>query len=54
MPVVMMSGHGTIDRRWRRPAFGAFEFPEKPIALQKAPGHCPEGLKHAGPVQRPP
>jgi two-component system nitrogen regulation response regulator NtrX len=36
MPVVMMSGHGTIDTAVEATRFGAFDFLEKPIALQKA------------------
>ena len=35
MPVVMMSGHGTIDTAVEATRFGAFDFLEKPIALQK-------------------
>ena len=35
MPVVMMSGHGTIDTAVEATRIGAFGFLEKPIALQK-------------------
>ncbi len=35
MPVVMMSGHGTIDTAVEATRIGAFDFLEKPIALQK-------------------
>jgi len=35
MPVVMMSGHGTIDTAVEATKIGAFDFLEKPIALQK-------------------
>ncbi len=35
MPVVMMSGHGTIDTAVEATRLGAFDFLEKPIALQK-------------------
>ena len=35
MPVVMMSGHGTIDTAIEATRIGAFDFLEKPIALQK-------------------
>ena len=40
MPVVMMSGHGTIDTAVEATRIGAYDFLEKPIALQKllAPG----------------
>ncbi|MBL8442177.1 MAG: sigma-54-dependent Fis family transcriptional regulator, partial [Betaproteobacteria bacterium] len=53
MPVVMMSGHGTIDSAVEATRFGAFEFLEKPIALQKLLATVQKALKHAGPVQRP-
>jgi DNA-binding NtrC family response regulator len=35
MPVVMMSGHGTIDTAVEATRIGAFAFLEKPITLQK-------------------
>ncbi|MBU6459451.1 MAG: sigma-54 dependent transcriptional regulator [Proteobacteria bacterium] len=35
MPVIMMSGHGTIDTAVEATRLGAFDFLEKPIALQK-------------------
>jgi two-component system nitrogen regulation response regulator NtrX len=35
MPVVMMSGHGTIDTAVEATRIGAADFLEKPIALQK-------------------
>jgi DNA-binding NtrC family response regulator len=35
MPVVMMSGHGTIDTAVEATRIGAIDFLEKPIALQK-------------------
>jgi DNA-binding NtrC family response regulator len=35
MPVVMMSGHGTIDTAVEATRIGAYAFLEKPIALQK-------------------
>lgn len=35
MPVVMMSGHGTIDTAVEATRIGAFDFLEKPVALQK-------------------
>jgi len=35
MPVVMMSGHGTIETAVEATRIGAFDFLEKPIALQK-------------------
>ncbi len=35
MPVVMMSGHGTIDTAVEATRIGAYDFLEKPISLQK-------------------
>ena len=35
MPVVMMSGHGTIDSAVEATRIGAFDFLEKPISLPK-------------------
>jgi DNA-binding NtrC family response regulator len=35
MPVIMMSGHGTIDTAVEATKFGASAFLEKPITLQK-------------------
>src|SRR5438046_10697321 len=35
MPVIMMSGHGTIDTAVEATRIGAMDFLEKPIALQK-------------------
>ena len=46
MPVVMMSGHGTIDTAVEATRIGAFDFLEKPIALQKLLKTVGEALKH--------
>jgi len=46
MPVVMMSGHGTIDTAVEATRIGAFDYLEKPIALQKLLKTVEEGLKH--------
>lgn len=46
MPVVMMSGHGTIDTAVEATRIGAFDFLEKPIALQKLLKTVSAGLKH--------
>ena len=54
MPVVMMSGHGTIDTAVEATRFGAFDFLEKPIALQKLLGSVQKALKHDAPPTRPP
>ncbi len=47
MPVVMMSGHGTIDTAVEATRIGAFDFLEKPIALQKLLKTVSAALKHA-------
>jgi DNA-binding NtrC family response regulator len=47
MPVVMMSGHGTIDTAVEATRIGAFDFLEKPIALQKLLKTVGEALTHA-------
>ena len=54
MPVVMMSGHGTIDTAVEATRFGAFDFLEKPIALQKLLSTVQKALKHDALPQRPP
>ncbi len=54
MPVVMMSGHGTIDTAVEATRFGAYDFLEKPIALQKLLGTVQKALKHDTPPVRPP
>ena len=51
MPVVMMSGHGTIDTAVEATRIGAFDFLEKPIALQKLLKTVSTALKHG--EQRP-
>ena len=54
MPVVMMSGHGTIDTAVEATRFGAFDFLEKPIALQKLLSSVQKALKHDTMPVRPP
>lgn len=44
MPVVMMSGHGTIDSAVEATRIGALDFLEKPIALQKLLATVRNGL----------
>ncbi len=46
MPVVMMSGHGTIDTAVEATRIGAVDFLEKPIALQKLLATVKKALKH--------
>lgn len=47
MPVVMMSGHGTIDTAVEATKIGAFDFLEKPITLQKLLKTVGRALKKA-------
>jgi DNA-binding NtrC family response regulator len=52
MPVIMMSGHGTIDTAVEATKFGAMAFLEKPITLQKLLRAVEQGLARQAP--RPP
>jgi len=54
MPVVMMSGHGTIDTAVEATRIGAVDFLEKPIALQKLLGTVKKALRHDTPPPRSP
>lgn len=45
MPVVMMSGHGTIDTAVEATRIGAFDFLEKPIALSRLLATVDRALK---------
>ena len=45
MPVVMMSGHGTIETAVEATKIGAFDFLEKPVGLQKLLGTIARALK---------
>ena len=51
MPVIMMSGHATIDTAVDATRIGAFSFLEKPITLQKLLKAVEQGLAQG---QRPP
>ena len=53
MPVVMMSGHGTIDTAVEATRIGAMEFLEKPIALQKLLAAVKRGLARVKPTHAP-
>ena len=44
MPVIMMSGHATIDTAVEATRIGAFSFLEKPITLQKLLKAVEQGL----------
>jgi DNA-binding NtrC family response regulator len=55
MPVVMMSGHGTIETAVEATRIGAYAFLEKPIALQKLLSTVDKALAQATrPVESPP
>ncbi len=49
MPVVMMSGHATVDTAVEATRIGALDFLEKPIALQKLLGTVKRALAQHGP-----
>ncbi len=49
MPVIMMSGHGTIDTAVEAIKFGALAFLEKPVTLQKLLRAVEQGLSKPGP-----
>jgi two-component system nitrogen regulation response regulator NtrX len=53
MPVVMMSGHGTIDTAVEATRIGAYDFLEKPIALQKLLETVGRALKRGEPQAKP-
>ena len=48
MPVVMMSGHGTIETAVEATRIGAIDFLEKPIALQKLLATVKRALRNGG------
>lgn len=49
MPVIMMSGHGTIETAVEATRIGAVDFLEKPIALQKLLNTITSALREGGP-----
>lgn len=53
MPVIMMSGHATIDTAVEATRIGALNFLEKPISLQKLLKAVQQGLTRGQEVQRP-
>jgi two-component system nitrogen regulation response regulator NtrX len=53
MPVVMMSGHGTIDTAVEATRIGAVGFLEKPIALQKLLTTVGQALRTPPPMSQP-
>ncbi len=52
MPVIMMSGHATIDTAVEATRIGALSFLEKPITLQKLLKAVEQGLTRSGPNAR--
>ena len=50
MPVVMMSGHGTIETAMEAMRIGATDFLEKPIALQKLLAAVAKAILHGVPT----
>ncbi len=54
MPVIMMSGHATIDTAVEATRIGALNFLEKPIALQKLLKAVQQGLTRAQEAARAP
>jgi DNA-binding NtrC family response regulator len=51
MPVIMMSGHATIDTAVEATRIGALDFLEKPITMQKLLGAVQKGLARGQMVQ---
>lgn len=54
MPVIMMSGHATIDTAVEAVRIGAQAFLEKPITLQKLLKAVEQGLQHPASANAPP
>src|SRR5258708_23100575 len=54
MPVVMMSGHGTIETAVEATRIGALDFLEKPIALQRLLVTVKHALRNPEPPSAPP
>lgn len=52
MPVVMMSGHGTIETAVEATRIGAVDFLEKPIALQKLLDAVAKAIRGGAPVRQ--
>lgn len=53
MPVIMMSGHGTIETAMEAMRIGAADFLEKPIALQKLLSTVAKAIQQGVPVVTP-
>ncbi len=53
MPVIMMSGHGTIETAVEATRIGAADFLEKPVALQKLLDTVAKAIRQGAPRIRP-
>ncbi len=53
MPVIMMSGHGTIETAVEATRIGATDFLEKPVALQKLLATVAKAIRQGAPRIRP-
>ena len=53
MPVIMMSGHATIDSAVEATRIGALNFLEKPISMQKLLKAVQQGLSRGQEIVRP-
>ncbi|MBI5660240.1 MAG: response regulator [Nitrosomonadales bacterium] len=53
MPVIMMSGHGTIETAVEATRIGAVDFLEKPVALQKLLDTVARAIRQGVPQPRP-
>ena len=53
MPVIMMSGHGTIETAVEATRIGAVDFLEKPIALQKLLATVAQAIRQGMPTGKP-
>jgi DNA-binding NtrC family response regulator len=53
MPVIMMSGHGTIETAVEATRIGAVDFLEKPVALQKLLDTVAKAIRQGAPKIRP-
>ena len=52
MPVIMMSGHGTIETAVEATRIGAVDFLEKPVALQKLLDTVARAIQQGAPILR--
>ena len=50
LPVVMISGHGTVSTAVEATRLGAFDFLEKPLSTERVIGHDPQRARPAAPA----